>query len=112
MQVLKFEGASDDTFGYDFPGYGGDDWDNCASGKPIEFLVQAPNGDALVVVGQYGHGACDGWMVGIARPDVEDDDTPIPAWPMHFEQSERPYSPTLVIEAPDGVVVSCFQKKK
>ena len=97
--LLRFEGHSDDTFGeyYSF----NDDYDNCASGEPIVFKVASPDGESLLVIGQYCPGKATGWMIGVARVD-EDDDKPIPNWPMYFELGERPYSPRLVIRAPDG----------
>ena len=37
MPILRFEGYSDDTFGE--IAHTKDDYDNCASGAPIEYLV-------------------------------------------------------------------------
>lgn len=105
-RILKCEGSSDDTFGV----YGAgpdDDYDNCASGKPITFRVQS--GDAsMLVVGQYAPGKCAGWLIGVAPDDPEDDgsEVPIPDWSMRFERSDAAYSPRLVIEAPDDVTVT------
>lgn len=105
-KLLKCEGSSDDTFGV----YGAgpdDDYDNCATGKPISFRVSAKSDDgALIVVGQYAPGYCAGWLIGISsdeHPDYED--CPIPEWPMRFERSDADYSPRLIIEAPDDVIV-------
>jgi hypothetical protein len=102
-KTLRFEGFSDDTFGELTTR---EDYDNCASGEPITFLVKSSEGE-LMVQGQYCPGPATGWLIGIARHD-EDDDKPIPAWPMHFEHAEREYSPRLVIEAPDDVTVSHY----
>ena len=99
---LKFEGCSDDTFG-EYKSLN-DDWDNCASGKPIQWVVIAPNGDSLIVVGQYCPGAATGWLIGVTRAD-EDDDKPLPDWPMYFERGEREYSPALIIDAPEGCIM-------
>jgi hypothetical protein len=58
------------------------------------------------VFGQYCPGAADGWLIGVARCDPNnDDDQHMPDWPMRFERGERSYSPSLVIEAPDGCTV-------
>jgi hypothetical protein len=106
--VLHFEGGSDDTFGeYNTLS---DDYDNCASGKPIRWLVTAPDGESLIVFGQFCPNPAMGWMIGVARAD-EDDDTALPKWPMRFERGEREYSPRLVIEAPDGVKIRCLEIK-
>jgi hypothetical protein len=101
MKPLRFEGHSDDTFGE----YGrvNEDYDNCASGKPIVFKVTAPDGDGLHVVGQYAVGAVGCWSVGVQPLD---EDTPIPTWPMRFVLAERGYSPALIIEAPDHVTIT------
>ena len=107
MKTLHFEGASDDTFGetHEFR----DDYDNCASGRPIRYLVSAGS-ESLLVVGQYCPEPATGWLIGVARAD-EDDDRPLPSWPMRIEHGERPYTPRLVIEAPDGVVIRCLERE-
>ena len=103
MKLLRFSGYSDDTFGE--YGVTNEDYDNCASGKPIAFKVWSASAqDGLVVVGQYCPGPCTGWLIGVARAD-EDDDKYLPAWPMRFERGDRSYAPTLVIEAPDDASV-------
>lgn len=56
MPILRFEGYSDDTFGE--VAHFKDDYDNCASGKPIEYLVLGPAIDGqpqlgVVVTGQH-----------------------------------------------------------
>ncbi len=107
MKTLHFEGHSDDTFGeYNVTN---EDHDNCANGKPIWFLVKAGD-DELFVVGQYCPFDATGWMIGVAKSD-EDDEAPMPDWPMRFERSSRGYSPRLVIEAPDDVKVFHYTKK-
>lgn len=109
MPKLRFEGSSDDTFGE--YGHTMQDVDNCASGKPIEFLVTA-GGESLVVVGQYGPSNAGGWLIGAAPYDPQGDDAPIPLWPMRFERSDAPYSPALVIEVPDGVEVKALKRRQ
>jgi hypothetical protein len=103
MKLLRFEGYSDDTFGE--YGITNEDHDNCASGKRIVFKVWSPGeNDGLFVVGQYCPGPLTGWMVGVGRLN-EDDDCPLPPWSMFIGRAERPYTPTLIIEAPDDVTV-------
>jgi hypothetical protein len=109
MPRLRFEGYSDDTFGE--YGHTNEDVDNCASGKPIEFLVTAGD-ESLVVVGQYAPGNAGGWLVGVAPYDPEGVDAPVPPWPMRFERGDAPYSPALVIEAPEGVKVKPLKRRK
>lgn len=107
MKEFRFGGYSDDTFGEVTPG--GDDYDNCASGDPVEYCVYSSEG-SLVVVGQHCPGSATGWMVGIARVD-DCEEEPIPAWPMRFEHGESPYSPVLVIEAPEDAITYCITRK-
>lgn len=101
---LRFEGYSDDTFGEYAETC--EDYDNCNNGDPIIFKVwSASANDGLYVVGHYCYPApLIGWMIGVGRLN-EDDDCHIPAWPMRFEHAECPYTPALVIEAPDDVTV-------
>lgn len=105
--LLEFEGASDDTFGECTPR--GDDYDNCASGEPIEWLVTAPNGDSLLVVGQYCPGTATGWLVGVARSNPGDD-KPIPNWLITIGPGSREYTPKLTVNAPDGATIRCIQR--
>jgi hypothetical protein len=53
MKTLRFEGYSDDTFGE--YAVTRDDYDNCASGEPVEFLITAPSlpEAGMVVTGQH-----------------------------------------------------------
>lgn len=101
-KTLRFEGFSDDTFG-ETKAFR-EDYDNCASGEPIVYQVSSSMGSFLVS-GQYCPGKATGWQISIARAH-EDDDLAIPAWPMRIEHGEMPYSPALVIEAPDDVTLT------
>jgi len=103
---LRFEGHSDDTFGeYESTN---EDYDNCANGKPIPFYVTSPEGDGMLVVGQYCPGKATGWQIGVASSQDDENDTkPIPTWPMHFERGAYPHTPALIIEAPEGTTVRC-----
>lgn len=106
--LLVFAGYSDDTFGeYALTN---DDFDNSASGKPIEWLVTAPDGEQLLVVGQYCPGAANGWLVGVARYG-DDDEADMPEWPMSIAPGERSYSPALLLSAPVGSTIRCLQRE-
>ena len=108
--VLRFEGYSDDTFGE--VEYFKDDYDNCASGKPIEYLVTDPaTGLGIVVTGQHCPGNSGSWLIGVANHDPEHDDRDFPRWPMRIEAQDyrNGFQPSLVIEAPAGVTIRCLQ---
>lgn len=111
MITLRFEGHSDDTFGE--VAHFKDDYDNCASGDPITYLVKLPaERGGVLVTGQYcrpGFDVC--WQISVASYDPLHDDLPLPDWPMRIERGDRHYSPALVIEAPDGVTISCIERR-
>lgn len=106
MKYLRFYGNSDDTFGE--YGVTDDDYDNCASGKPIAYKVSASDGE-LIVVGQYAPRPTDSgcWMIGVMLVE----DKPLPPWIITFE-SQHEYSHALAIEAPDDVKVECINSRK
>ena len=96
MKTLKFEGHSDDTFGE--YGITHKDVDNCASGKPIQCLINSREG-RLLVVGQYAESHLSGcWIIGVS---MADEDEPIPEWPIRVKSAENGYSPQLEIVVPD-----------
>lgn len=107
-ELLVFQGYSDDTFGE----YGRRNVDFCdnGSGTAIEWLITSPDGEQLLVVGQYGKGAATGWVVGVAPWDPDGDDETMPDWPISIEQSERAYSPALFVSAPKGSTLRCLQE--
>lgn len=111
MKTLIFGGYSDDTFGEITPG--GDDFDNCANGKPIEWLVESKStGESLLVVGQYAPGSAYGWLLGVAPAGPNDED-PIPTWPYRLRPprgNERPYSPVLEVDVPSDATLRCLQR--
>jgi hypothetical protein len=108
MPTLRFEGYSDDTFGEVL--HTQDDHDNCASGEPIEYLVQDPaTGSSIVVTGQHCPGSSLGWMIGTANYR-QCGEFKIPAWPMHFVPDGDSYA--LVIEAPEGVTLRCLTRER
>ena len=105
MKTLTFYGCSDDTFG-EYTTFK-DDFDNCASGRPIEWLVDAPGG-AVLVTGQYGEtNAC--WSIKVTPYGGHE--LELPDWPMTIRkgsEDECSYSPTLEIQAPDEVTIRCL----
>lgn len=111
MPILRFEGYSDDTFGE--VEHFKDDYDNCASGTPIEYLVEhKETGLGLVVTGQHCPGNSGSWLIGVANYDPEFDDRDFPRWPMRIEAQNyrNGFQPSLVIDAPEGVTIRCLQK--
>ena len=109
MPTLRFEGYSDDTFGE--VAHTKDDFDNCASGKPIEYLVRLSDA-GVVVTGQHCPGNSGSWMIGVANYDPKCEDRAMPRWPMRIEPQDyrTGFNPSLVIEAPDGVEVVCLTR--
>jgi hypothetical protein len=110
MPILRFEGQSDDTFGE--VAYFRDDFDNAASGAPIEYLVEHGT-DALIVTGQFCPGHSGSWLIGVANHDPQAEDRPLPRWPIRIEPMayRNGYTPSLVIEAPEGVKIRCLQRR-
>lgn len=110
MKTLIFGGSSDDTFGEITP-YG-NDYDNCASGKPIEYLIESiSERQSILIVGQYCPGSASGWLIGVSRHD-EDDDKPLPPWPIRITPGPRTYTPALAIDVPDDAMLRCLQRTK
>ena len=69
--LLRFEGHSDDTFGE--VEHFREDYDNCASGEPIEWLVKdSSTGLGVVVTGQFCPGSSGSWMIGVSAYTKED----------------------------------------
>lgn len=99
MQTLKFHGYSDDTFGE--YGVTNQDYDNCASGKPIQCIVDCGERGRVMVVGQYSDVSMDSgcWLVGLTKVGEEDK---LPDWNFRFEKSDCEYSPALLMDLPEG----------
>lgn len=108
MVKLIFEGHSDDIFGE--TNHFNYDYDNCATGKPIEWLVQSGN-EAIVVTGQHCPNNSGTWMIGVANYDPDYSDKDFPRWVMKIEAQDyrNGYQPRLIIECPDDVQIKCFQ---
>lgn len=108
--MLVFHGYSDDTFG-EYLAFN-DDFDDAGSGTPIEWVITAPDGDQLVVFGQYCHGSSTGWTVGVYSQEQDGTEIDIPEWPISVERSERAYSPALFVSAPVGSTIRCLQRRE
>lgn len=111
MPVLRFEGHSDDTFGE--VSHFHDDYDNYASGKPIEYLVECEGVDGgIVVTGQHCPNNSGSWLIGVANHDPDYSDRAMPNWPIQIVPQDGKYgfSPALIIEVPDGVKIKCLQR--
>ena len=111
MKELKFAGSSDDTFGV----YGDIemDYDNCANGKPIEFLIS--NSEySILVIGQYApNNYYAGQQISVCNYDPELNDKSFPDWEIKIQQdSYSNYNPVLIILTPDDVQIECLQERK
>jgi len=113
MVELRFNGSSDDTFGYeryDSPHANdtGDDHDDCATGTLRAYSVVSGN-DGMVVTGQYAPiPVPDGtWVIGIT---LLEEDKELPDWPMEWTLSDMGYSPELRLICPDDIVVTLLNK--
>jgi hypothetical protein len=90
-----------------------DHYDNCASGEPIEYLVaHRESGMGLIVTGQHCPGNSGSWLIGVANWDPDFCDTSFPRWPMRIEAQDyrNGFQPSLFIEAPEGVTVTCLTR--
>lgn len=111
----EFSGYSDDTFGEILTG---DDYDNCASGKPIRYRVYSESQRCgVVVTGQFCPPGSDGWMIGVAPIDPDHDDESCQhamEWGISFRTCGKngvQYSPRLVIEnAPEDCSLICMER--
>lgn len=65
------------------------------------------SGEAVTVVANYSpRGSNNGcWMIGIQNTD---DGVAVPCWAYSFRQGACPYSPTLEIAAPEGLVMHVY----
>lgn len=101
IRTLKFRGYSDDTFGE--YGITNQDCDNCASGEPIQCIVDCGEHGSVLVVGQYGSVSMESgcWLVGLTKTD---ENKKLPDWNFRYEisGSHCDYSPVLLMDLPDG----------
>lgn len=99
MKTLKFCGYGDDTFGE--YGITGRDCDNCASGEPIQCIVDCGEFGRVLVVGQYSGvtmGSCC-WLVGLTKVSEWEN---LPDWNFRYERADYEYSPALLMDLPEG----------
>lgn len=112
MKRLRFYGASDDLFECD-----GDlrEEINCYD-KGAIYHLKSTQGE-MIVYGIYAPKGTPGasWVVGVA---LVDEGIPLPDWPMRLVTGEpsgypnpQPYSPMLLIDAPDDVAIKAKKKK-
>lgn len=104
MRAFLFEGRSDDTFGeYKTTKI---DYDNCASGEPIQYKLATPDGAGIIVTGLYcneiNKGA--GWMIGV---ETLDEDKAID-WPIQMYPSHEGYRNRLSVFAPLDAELVCL----
>lgn len=103
MKTLRFEGHSDDTFGE----YAetNDDYDNCASGKPIRWRVHSEStGGGLLVYGQHCPEPAMTWGVGVAKLDEDQ----VVDWPVRMRFDG--YKTAMEIDVPDDATVTCVER--
>ncbi|MDD3029851.1 MAG: hypothetical protein PHS57_06200 [Alphaproteobacteria bacterium] len=87
--------VSDEYNAYDCPGW---------------LEVKTPSGDGLMVFAHYApNGFPDGtWVLGVT---LLAEDHPLPDWPISYATAENGYSPVLIIDAPEDVIVSEREKE-
>lgn len=108
MKTLGFYGASDDLFLADVDGKCVEELCNSGADEAMAYLVKAGT-ESLVVVGIYAPAPVGGtWVVGVT---LYAEGFALPPWPMRFISenpdgtNKLPYSPRLIIEAPDNVTI-------
>lgn len=106
MKILKFYGVSDDLFEME------GDMENeigCYD-KGAAYLLEAESG-SMIVYAYYAPNCIHStsWVIGVA---LKDEGIPLPDWNIKYETASangypdpQPYSPMLIIEAPDDVRV-------
>lgn len=103
MKIARFQGHSDDTFAC----YSEDfnvDYDNCASGEPITMIVSVGEIDQLAVTGQYApNNKYSGWAITVQL--VSEDNPLNKGLSIYLTESDRPYSPELLIDGPNDMDV-------
>lgn len=103
MKLYIFEGYSDDTFG---EGHVTNiDYDDCASGSVIEHTLTRPNGEGVLITGQYLKSGC--WHIGVS---LLHDDKPLNAEEWRFRLSpQTTYHNRLEVVAPDDTIHKCLR---
>ena len=100
MKTLYIYGYSDDLI--EIEGGMDDEVDTYDRVRSITLL--SPEGEGLKVYAEYAPRAVGAavWMIGVAPLDEGKD---LPNWEMRYLTAANGYSPKLVIDAPDDVVV-------
>lgn len=107
MKTFRFQGHSDDTFGE--YAQTDDDYDNCASGQPIQYELKMPDGAGIIVTGLYCNpiNKGDGWMIGV---NTIDEKKPIHDWTLELHPSHEGYRNQLTVVAPDDAQLRCLNR--
>lgn len=106
MKTFIFEGHSDDTFGE--YGVTNDDYDNCASGRPIQFSLIQPDKSGIIVTGIYCNSINrgEGWMIGIENLSEANPFT----GECILNPSYKGYRNQLTVSAHDDSVLTCLNR--
>lgn len=72
--------------------------------KPGWIKIFRGDNEGLMVFAQYApEGTPDGtWVIGVT---LLCEDNPLPNWPITYKTGENGYSPVLVVDAPDDVIL-------
>ena len=103
MKLYIFEGYSDDIFG---EGHVTNiDFDDGARGSVIEHTLTRPNGEGVMITGQYLASGC--WHIGVS---LLDEDKPLNEEEWRFRLSpQTTYHNRLEVVAPDDTVHKCLR---
>lgn len=102
-KVFEFIGHSDDTFGE--YGVTNDDYDNCASGDVISYLISDPNtGATLRVTGQHCPGDAQSWRIGV---DIDEEHNGLEVFDARFRLTTGRRLPVLEVTCPDRCTLIC-----
>lgn len=109
MKTFRFQGYSDDTFGeYEQTN---DDYDNCASGEPIQYALATPDGAGVIITGCY----CaeinkgQGWMIGV---ETENSQADLSSWQFTMHPGHEGYRNSLTVVAPDDAALVCLNREE
>lgn len=103
MKKYIFEGHSDDIFGE--CNITNIDCDDCASGSVIEHTLTRPNGEGVLITGQYMDSGC--WNIGVS---LLDENKPLNTEEWKFILlPHTTYKNRLEVIAPDDTVHKCLR---
>lgn len=106
---IKFQGHSDDVL-MAWSTHTNEYVESTADhyGQPCLFSVVAPDGDGLIVVGNYNAFYYTCWSIGVA-PLGEGRE--LPRWIIQMQSmASNLYSPVIVLDVPEGTIVSGIGK--